>query len=103
MGTEPLDIVKFVCKEFWEEVFKKKIDKLQTNHRGVFVLSDYGFKWLERYASDDMKSKQAAVKLLYFPCGVIRGALANLGLCSIVVADFNTLPGCTFNVRIKNV
>jgi hypothetical protein len=25
LGTEPLDIIKFICKEFWEEVFKKKV------------------------------------------------------------------------------
>lgn len=25
LGSEPLDLVKFVCKEFWEEVFKKKV------------------------------------------------------------------------------
>ena len=25
LGSEPLDLVKFVCKEFWEAVFKKKV------------------------------------------------------------------------------
>lgn len=25
VGTEPLDLVKFICKEFWEEVFRKKV------------------------------------------------------------------------------
>ena len=25
IGTEPLDIVKFICKEFWEEIFRKKV------------------------------------------------------------------------------
>lgn len=78
-----------------------QIDKLQTNHRGVFVLSDMRFKWLERYSSDDIASKQAAARLLHFPCGMMRGALANLGVLTIVNADFNTLPGCTFNIRIK--
>jgi hypothetical protein len=101
IGTDHLDIVKFICKEFWEEVFKKKVDKLQTNHRGVFVLSDLRFKWLERVSSDDIDSKQAAEKLLHFPCGMLRGALANLGLFAMVSADFNTLPACTFNIRIK--
>jgi hypothetical protein len=100
---EPLDAVKYICKDFWEAVFRKKIDKLQTNHRGVFVLSDYSFKWLERYASDDMAAKVAAVRLLHFPCGIIRGVLANLGYTSIVHADFNVLPACAFNIRIKNV
>lgn len=78
-----------------------QIDKLQTNHRGVFVLSDSRFKWLERYSSDDIASKQAAARMLNFPCGMMRGALANLGVLAIVNADFNTLPGCTFNIRIK--
>ena len=100
IGTEPLDVVKYICKEFWEEIFRKKIDKLQTNHKGVFVLSDFKFKWLERYSlSDDMTSKQAAAKLLHFPCGILRGALANLGITAVVNADFNTLPAVTFNVR----
>jgi hypothetical protein len=77
------------------------VDKLQTNHRGVFVLTDHRFKWLDRYASDDMTSKQAAALMLYFPCGILRGALANLGILSIVVAEFNALPACTFNIKIK--
>jgi hypothetical protein len=79
-----------------------QIDKLQTNHRGVFVLSDFKFKWLDRYSSDDIASKQAAAKLLNFPCGLLRGALANLGLTAIVNADFNVLPSCTFHIRIKS-
>ncbi|KAF1784741.1 NO signaling/Golgi transport ligand-binding domain [Phytophthora cactorum] len=38
---EPLDVIKFVCKDFWIAIFKKQIDKLQTNHRGVFVVQDF--------------------------------------------------------------
>jgi len=102
IGAEPLDLVKFLCKEFWEEVFRKKIDKLQTNHRGVFVLTDVKFKWLEKYAgADDMSSKQAAAKMLHFPCGILKGALANLGISAVVNADFNVLPGVTFNIRVS--
>ena len=113
IGTEPLDIVKYLCKEFWEDIFKKKIDKLQTNHKGVFVLSDFKFKWLERFSpspspsssssssSDDVASKQAAARLLVFPCGILRGALANLGISAVVNADFNTLPAVTFNIRAR--
>ncbi len=77
------------------------MDKLQTNHRGVFVLSDTKFKWLEKYSSDDIESKQAAERMLHFPCGMIRGALANLGVLALVNADFNNLPACTFNIRVK--
>jgi hypothetical protein len=80
-----------------------QIDKLQTNHRGVFVLSDFRFKWLEKYVHDDPASKQAAAALLLFPCGIVRGALANLGLAAIVTADSSALPACTFSVRIKSL
>ena len=57
--------------------------------------------WLDKYSSDDIATKQAAARLLFFPCGILRGALANLGLSAIVNADFNVLPGVTFNIRIK--
>jgi len=67
----------------------------------VFVLSDTKFKWLEKYSSDDIESKQAAERMLHFPCGMIRGALANLGVLTLVNADFNNLPACTFNIRVK--
>lgn len=67
------------------------------------MLSDFKFKWLEKYASDDAVSKETAARMLHFPCGILRGALANLGLSSIVVAEFTSLPACTFNIKIKSV
>ena len=33
-SREPVDLVKFICKEFWEELFGKKMDKLQANNKG---------------------------------------------------------------------
>ena len=35
---DELDLMKFVCKDFWTCVFKKQIDNLRTNHQGVYVL-----------------------------------------------------------------
>ena len=33
-GAGPgLDVMQFICKEFWNEVYRKAIDKLRTNHR----------------------------------------------------------------------
>ena len=66
------------------------------------MLTDLKFKWLEKYSSDDIVSKQAAEKLLHLPCGILRGALANLGLTTIVDADFNNFPVCKFNIRVKS-
>jgi hypothetical protein len=31
--TEPLDMIKFVCKDLWSLVFRKQVDNLKTNHR----------------------------------------------------------------------
>ncbi|KAJ9664408.1 hypothetical protein H2198_000337 [Neophaeococcomyces mojaviensis] len=33
--SDPLDVIKFLCKDIWTIVFKKQIDNLKTNHRGV--------------------------------------------------------------------
>jgi hypothetical protein len=30
---DTLEVIKFVCKDFWQAVFKKQIDNLKTNHR----------------------------------------------------------------------
>ena len=31
--VEHLEVVKFICKEFWTAIFKKQIDNLKTNHK----------------------------------------------------------------------
>ncbi|TYZ68694.1 hypothetical protein PybrP1_006627 [[Pythium] brassicae (nom. inval.)] len=98
----PLDVIKFVCKDFWILIFKKQIDKLQTNHRGVFVVQDFNFRWLASFSSaSEQHTKDMALLFLVFPCGLIRGALANLGITAIVNADITTLPGCLFNIKLK--
>jgi hypothetical protein len=30
---EHLEAIKFLCKEFWSELFKKQVDNLKTNYR----------------------------------------------------------------------
>lgn len=101
-----LEAVKFLCKEFWTEVFRKQIDKLQTNHRGVFVLKDLELKWLRRLPSDEENARVGAIRILAFPCGLIRGALACLGLSGAIVscdflADGKTMASCSFNIKVK--
>lgn len=113
-----LEAIKFICKDFWSEVFKKQIDNLKTNHRGTFVLQDNKFPWLARMSVDpstdnvssvedysaptaESKAAQAMSMHLYFPCGIIRGALSNLGISCAVSADISSLPACSFVVRIK--
>ncbi|CAO2837163.1 unnamed protein product [Amaranthus hypochondriacus] len=116
--SDHLEAIKFICKDFWSEIFKKQIDNLKTNHRGTFVLQDNRFRWLEHISIDpspdssnvsqdapenllENKAAQAASMHLYFPCGIIRGALTNLGLPCAVSADISHLPVCSFVVRMK--
>ncbi|KAH9329338.1 hypothetical protein KI387_001446, partial [Taxus chinensis] len=105
-----LEAIKFICKDFWSELFKKQIDNLKTNHRGTFVLQDSRFRWLTHIsldtpspimdgsqteastASNDARAAQAAGMYLYFPCGIIRGALTNLGVPCAVSAEVANLP-----------
>lgn len=30
---DTLEIIKFLCRDFWQAVFKKQVDNLKTNHR----------------------------------------------------------------------
>ncbi|KAG8648199.1 hypothetical protein MANES_09G160500v8 [Manihot esculenta] len=110
--SDHLEAIKFICKDFWSEVFKKQIDNLKTNHRGTFVLQDNKFRWLARMSVDtsiesvdlsqdpsalaENKATQAMGVHLYFPCGIIRGALSNLGIPCAVSADISNLPACEY-------
>ncbi|CAB4285207.1 unnamed protein product [Prunus armeniaca] len=112
--TDHLDAIKFICKDFWSELFKKQIDNLKTNHRGTFVLQDNRFRWVSRMsldpssengdlsqenseAADESKAAQEPNMHLHFSCGVIKGALHNLGIACAVSADTSQLPAyCLF-------
>ncbi|GMI65087.1 hypothetical protein like AT3G05000 [Hibiscus trionum] len=112
--SDHLEAIKFICKDFWSELFKKQIDNLKTNHRGTFVLQDNNFRWLTRMAVNQSPENGASGEPsimadekvvesmhLYFPCGIIRGVLSNLGIPCAVSADISNLPACSFVVRIK--
>jgi hypothetical protein len=81
-------------------VFRKQIDNLKTNHRGVYVLTDNSFRPFSRMSTE--AGGQAVVRaqpFLYFPCGIIRGALASMGIDASVVGETSELPGATFQVK----
>ncbi|XP_076896357.1 uncharacterized protein LOC143624590 [Bidens hawaiensis] len=105
--SDHLEAIKFICKDFWSELFKKQIDNLKTNHRGTFVLQDDKFAWLSRMSGEGSttdagnKAAETTGMHLYFPCGIIRGALSNLGIPCAVSADISNLPACSFVIRIK--
>eukprot|EP01117_Protostelium_nocturnum_P001569 TRINITY_DN1189_c0_g1_i1.p1 TRINITY_DN1189_c0_g1~~TRINITY_DN1189_c0_g1_i1.p1 ORF type:complete len:261 (-),score=86.38 TRINITY_DN1189_c0_g1_i1:68-811(-) len=100
--VDQLEIMKFICKEFWTEIFKKQIDNLRTNRRGIFVLHDAKFRWLLKLSSESsLSTRQAATKYLLFPCGLIRGALANLGITATVSGEIVNCPSCNFTIKIE--
>jgi trafficking protein particle complex subunit 6 len=98
--TGELDRIKFLCKDFWQIVFKKHIDNLRTNHRGVYVLYDARFRWLLTLSGPG--ALEHAQDYIHFPRGLIRGCCAALGLSCTVSTDVPALPTCTFTVKITN-
>ncbi|MFS8010176.1 putative transport protein particle (TRAPP) component [Helianthus anomalus] len=103
--SDHLEAIKFICKDFWSELFKKQIDNLKTNHRASF---NDKFAWLSRMSGEPStetrgsateagnKAAETTGMHLYFPCGIIRGALSNMGIPCAVSADISNLPACKF-------
>ena len=46
-----LAVITFLCKDFWTEVYGKQMDKLRTNHKGVFELQDHRFRSVLRIST----------------------------------------------------
>ncbi|GAB4817168.1 hypothetical protein N2152v2_004214 [Parachlorella kessleri] len=111
--VDQLEVMKFLCKDFWSEVFRKNVDNLRTNKRGTFVLRDNHFRWLSRLSQNQVPAavgqgpqpplprQELAADYLHLPCALIRGALLQLGLECTVSADASNLPQCEFTVVIK--
>lgn len=97
---DELDLMKFLCKDFWMSVFRKQIDNLRTNHQGVYVLQDNNFKFLSK-VSNGRQYLEASPKFVVFSCGLLRGSLANLGVKSVVTAEITTMPAVKFQVQVQ--
>ncbi|KAK3692589.1 transport protein particle component [Podospora appendiculata] len=98
--NDTLDVIKFLCKDLWMLVFRKQIDNLKTNHRGVYVLTDNAFRPFSRMSTET--GGQAVLRaqpFLWFPCGIVRGALAAMGINATVQAESSELPGAVFQIK----
>ncbi|KAK4057111.1 hypothetical protein OIO90_002011 [Microbotryomycetes sp. JL221] len=86
---DALELVKFVCKDVWIALYDKQVDNLRTNHRGVYVLHDNSFRPLRKLSStgDDTEYVRMINFFLAYPTGIVRGALANLGIQCTVTAE----------------
>ncbi|AEO69529.1 uncharacterized protein THITE_2120052 [Thermothielavioides terrestris NRRL 8126] len=98
--NDTLDVIKFLCKDLWTLVFRKQVDNLKTNHRGVYVLTDNAFRPFARMsAQSSSQAVQLAQPFLWFPCGIVRGALAALGIPATVQAETSELPSAVFQIK----
>ncbi|KAI5299434.1 coiled-coil-helix-coiled-coil-helix domain containing, partial [Ascosphaera pollenicola] len=67
---------------------------------GVYVLTDHTFKPFIRMSTPTQSETVAqAQPHLWFPCGLIKGALASMGIDSTVHAETTNLPGATFQIK----
>ncbi|XP_065560251.1 trafficking protein particle complex subunit 6b-like isoform X1 [Artemia franciscana] len=97
---DELDIIKFLCKDFWTAVFKKQVDNLRTNHQGVYVLQDSKFRMLEK-VSNGRQYLDKSSRLLVYTCGLIRGWLAALNVPCVVTAEVISMPACKFHIHLQ--
>ena len=93
--TDPLEAVKFVCKDIWQALFGKQADRLQMNRR-LYVVQDTQFKWLRHRGESHAH--------LAFPCGILRGLLEALGFPCVVTAEVSGTPPttCTFTISLED-
>ncbi|XP_018902428.1 trafficking protein particle complex subunit 6b [Bemisia tabaci] len=97
---DELDTLKFMCTDFWSSIFKKQIDNLRTNHAGVYVLLDNNFRLISKMSSGN-QYLEVAPRYVTFTCGLLRGALANLGIHCVVTSEIKTLPACAFHLEVR--
>lgn len=108
------DCVKFICKELWICAFGKQADRLQTNRKGGYVILENNFRPLIHVlpgqisgtigSSLNTSDRQAllASACLIHTCGLIRGALLNIGYASTVTAESENPPVCLFKIDLEH-
>ncbi|KAF8208861.1 transport protein particle component [Mycena galopus ATCC 62051] len=91
---ETLDAIKFICKDIWAACWDKQVDNLRTNHRGIYVLQDNSFKPVSRISSWEGRADAIKRAKLYaaMPAGIIHDG----------IPEINSLPQCTFQVKVPN-
>ncbi|MBW0533550.1 hypothetical protein O181_073265 [Austropuccinia psidii MF-1] len=98
---DPLELIKFVCKDVWMAMYNKQADNLRTNHKGIYVIQDHSYRPFLRISVPvgyEKELDKACRRIVAFPLAVIRGALTNLGLHCVVSVEI-ALPQCTFQIR----
>ena len=103
---EEKETMRFMCKDFWQHLFDKQIDRLRTNNKGVYLLHDINFKWINCTAlgPEEENSKSLVSRMnsfiLKFTSGIIKGALNQIGVPSKVHGEFDN--ECIFTINLTN-
>ncbi|TSX85952.1 mRNA decay activator protein ZFP36L1 [Bagarius yarrelli] len=69
---DDLEVIKFVCKDFWNGIFRKQIDNLRTNHQGTYVLQDNRFALLTQISCRKQQLDESSKQLLNLDLGPLR-------------------------------
>lgn len=109
--SRELDIIKFICKDFWSYCFNKpQCDKLQTNHKGTYVIHDFNHSWINKISGKPTHLTNnfdhlIPVALLYLnlAAGVMKGALKNLGKNTLVNVEIVSYPHCMCTFLFKHI
>ncbi|KAF4526682.1 hypothetical protein B566_EDAN010111 [Ephemera danica] len=97
---DELETIKFICTDFWTSIYKKQIDNLRTNNQGLYVLQDNHFRFLSKLSAGK-QYLEVAPKFLAYTCGLVRGALSNLGITCMVTAEVQNMPACKFHILVQ--
>ncbi|GAA5828928.1 hypothetical protein JCM3770_003523, partial [Rhodotorula araucariae] len=57
-APDPLEVVKFICKDVWSALYDKQVDNLRTNHRGVYVLLDHSLRGLRTLGTPESRDDE---------------------------------------------
>lgn len=97
-----IEYIKFLCKEFWVYVFGKPIDKLQTNHKGTFFLTDTNFKLLSRINSGKKDETKVYLNFcLQFIKALVKGSLFAFAILAEVSVETNNDIEFQFIIRVR--
>lgn len=105
-GRFPTDVecVRFLCKEFWQEINGKTADGLHRNknNKGLFQVEDKNLRFLARISSDANSTtvKEDAQKYTVLASGMIKGALESFGYEAHVKCQITTIPGVSFSITL---
>lgn len=96
-----IDRIKFICKDFWQITTpsRKSMDKLRSDRSGTWHLIVKEFAPISHFSGMTSAADAAMLEpYVWMTCGMIQGALNNLGLATSVTGEV-MWPGCTFHVK----